>query len=251
MVLYLMPYKVSVCGLSDVGLVRHNNEDVWSELPEENLYVLADGMGGHRAGEIAAKETIENFCALFKARFYDSDKKLQTVNRIINKTIQDVNQLVYQMGIIQDELRGMGTTLCCVLVHPEGLVYAHVGDSRIYRLRENKLTPLTRDHSLRRELIDSGQLDEGQAADFAYNNVITKAIGTEPYVNPEIDVDTIQSGDTILLCTDGLSDMVDDEKIEQIMKKKSSLSDIAKDLIKEAKKRGGNDNVTVVVVSIQ
>jgi serine/threonine protein phosphatase PrpC len=250
MVTYLMPYKVLASGLSDVGLVRQNNEDVWCQLPEENFFVLADGMGGHQAGEVASKETIENLCALFKARFYNSDKTLNTTAEIIERTIRDVNELIFQMSTLSHELRGMGTTLCCALIHPDGLIYAHVGDSRIYRLRQGVLTQLTKDHSLRREMMDAGKLNADQVVSFAYKNIITRAIGTEAYVNPSIEIDSIIPGDLLLLCSDGLTDMVDDEAIEHLMQA-DSIQSIAKLLIKEAKKNGGNDNITVVVVKIQ
>lgn len=245
-----MSYKVLACGLSDVGLVRQNNEDVWAHLPDEQFFVLADGMGGHQAGEIAAKEAVETLCNLFKKEYSNSYKTLEESKQIIEATIRETNQHIYQMSFLQDDLHGMGTTLCCFLLHPEGLIYAHVGDSRIYRFRYHRLRQLTLDHSLLREMIDSGQLNEEQAEDFHYKNIITKAIGTEPDVDPTIDTDSLLAEDTILMCSDGLTDMLSHEEIQQILRD-TPPQDAAKHLIKAAKQKGGNDNITIVIVNIQ
>lgn len=246
-----MSYKVSAYGLSDVGLVRHNNEDVWSYLPETNLYVVADGMGGHQAGEIAAKEAVFNLCSFFKKRKISPEANLEQCKQIIEDVIRETNTVVFQRSLLSDDLRGMGTTLCCILLRKDGLIYAHVGDSRIYRLRNKTLTQLTHDHSLLREMIDSGQLNEDQAEDFHYKNILTKAIGTEPYVDPAIDSDIVLIGDTLLMCTDGLTDMVDEKEIEKILSHSTSSKDAAEKLIKAAKENGGVDNITVIVAKIQ
>lgn len=249
MVFYIMPYKVSAYGLSDIGLVRQNNEDVWAQLPDELFFVLADGMGGHQAGEIAAKEAVRHLCLLFKQSI-SFDKSLEEVKQLLFETIQQVNQIIYRMGSKQEDLKGMGTTLCCLFIHPDGLVYGHVGDSRIYRLRNNQLEQLTQDHSLVRELISLGHLDEEQADDFLYKNIITKAIGTEPSVEPTIKVAPILADDLFLLCTDGLTDLVESGEIRKIMMRYPE-QEIAKQLIKAAKQKGGYDNITVIVVKIQ
>jgi protein phosphatase len=250
MVFYIMPYKILACGLSDIGLVRHNNEDVWSQLAEEQFFVLADGMGGHQAGEIAAKEAVEHVCTTFRGKFATSDKSLQTARQLIKEAIQETNQIIFQMSFFQPEWRGMGTTLCCVLLHPDGLIWGHVGDSRIYRFRNNQLKQLTHDHSLVRELIDLGQLEEQQAGKFIYKNIITRAIGTEPEVEPSVRTDTLLVDDIILMCSDGLTDMLKHEEIEFILQR-TSESDMAKALIIAAKRKGGHDNITVVIVKVQ
>ena len=183
-----MPYKVLVYGISDIGLQRENNEDVWAELPEEHLYVLADGMGGHQAGEVASSEAVSCFCELMRKVLAKENRALdlQEMRYAIKSGIELVNQIIYEMGKGDESLLGMGTTLCCIHFHPEGIVYAHVGDSRIYRLRNNKLYQLTKDHSLLRELTDKGSLNKSDIKEFAYKNIITKAVGTEPYVSPTV-----------------------------------------------------------------
>lgn len=250
MVLHIMPYKITANGLSDIGLVRPNNEDFWRQLPEDHFFVLADGMGGHQSGEIAARQAVDHLCDIFKHKYASSNKSVEKAKQIIHHGIQEVNQLIYHMSFLRDDLRGMGTTLCCVFFHPDALVYGHVGDSRIYRLRQNKLEQLTHDHSLVRELIDMGQLSEEQAGDFLYKNIITKAIGTEPEIEPTVKAEPIQMGDTILMCTDGLTDLLSMQEIENIINR-SDDTNAAKNLVAAAKRKGGFDNVTAVVVNIQ
>lgn len=254
MVVYTMPYKVVAFGISDIGLVRQNNEDVWAELPEYNFYVLADGMGGHQAGEIAAKEAVNALCHIIKKAFVspeDSKISLEEARLIIEHAIEMVNGIVFKMGQKDRELKGMGTTLCSLLFHPKGLVYAHVGDSRIYRLRGNKMKQLTKDHSLLRELVDLGQLNEQQATDFLYKNIITKAVGTELYLEPSVHSCDVADEDIYMMCSDGLSDLLSKTEMENIVNKASTIQDAAKKLVKAAKDKGGHDNVTVVLAKVQ
>lgn len=250
MALQAMFYQVSVNCLSDIGLIRQNNEDAWKFLPDEQFYVIADGMGGHQAGEVASKETVERLCALFQQGCDSSQKDINHAEEFIRGLIQEVNEKVYRIGRESPDLRGMGTTLCCIYLHPEGLIYGHVGDSRIYRLRNGELQLLTQDHSLLRELIDLGQLSEQQAGDFLYKNIITRAIGTEPYVEPSVAHSSLELGDKILLCTDGLTDLLSFDEIKEILLKHSD-EDAVKLLVKKAKHMGGNDNITVILVEVK
>ena len=235
---YQVMHKVSVYGVSDIGLVRQNNEDSWMELPEEQFFVLADGMGGHRAGEIASKEAAKNLCSSFQKQVNFSNRNLAESKQLLRDLIQKVNQFIYQMGCDRDELKGMGTTLCCIFLHPEGLIYGHVGDSRIYLFRNQELKQLTQDHSLLQELIDLGQLNTHQAEDFLYKNIITKAIGTEPYVEPSIQDTSLEPGDIILMCTDGLSDLVSHKEIQQILST-FPQDEMAKQLVEKGQAKRG------------
>lgn len=250
----LMSFDVSACGLSDIGLVRQNNEDVWIRLPSVPFFVLADGMGGHQAGEVAAHEAVNGLCLLFK-EFLDAQEGHKISSKEIRDTIrhaiEQVNVQIYGMGLDNETLAGMGTTICSLYLYDAHVIYGHVGDSRIYRLRNKKLKMLTKDHSLLRELIDLGQLNEKQASEFLYKNIITKAIGTEAYVEPSIHVGDLRNGDTYLMCTDGLTDLLTKEEIEKIMNQHSSLEECAQKLIDSAKEKGGHDNITVVLVHAQ
>lgn len=246
-----LPYQVLTVGLSDTGLVRQNNEDVWAQLPSIGLYLLADGMGGHQAGEIAARETVSSLCKVLKKKLVPSKKYLfADMQDLLKRAIVHVNGLVYKMGRAKHELRGMGTTLCCLLFHEEGLIFGHVGDSRIYRLRNDHFEQLTKDHSLLRDLVDQGQLNDSQATDFLYKNIITKAIGTEPKVEPTVKSSPIQIGDIYLMCTDGLSDLLSAKEIATILKESISKEAAVDTLVKRANAEGGKDNITVVIAKI-
>lgn len=244
-----MSYKINVVGLTDTGLVRRSNEDAWKQVPELDFIVLADGMGGHQAGEVAAQEAVNISCKLVK-----KIKKQATLFEIrdeIAHIIQQVNIAIHQLSRSDEHLRGMGTTLCCLQIKETGIVYGHVGDSRIYRMRNKKLEQLTSDHSLLRELLDLGQLSESQASDFLYKNILTKAIGTEAVVEPSVYTGDIADGDIFLLCSDGLSDPLSQKELETILKKAPSIEEAAKTYIQEAKFKGGYDNITVVLVQVQ
>lgn len=245
-------YKITAVGLSDLGLVRQNNEDTWAELPRYNFYVLADGMGGHQAGEVASKEAVGYLCAEIQKVLddVDDDYSLDEIRHLLIDTIEDVNRHVFQMGRKDPDLRGMGTTLCCLLFHPKGVIYAHVGDSRIYRYRNSKLQQLTKDHSLVRELLEMGQLNERQAGDFLYRNIITKAIGTEAHVVPSARVSDLKNGDLYLMCTDGLSDPVSIGEMETLINNHTDLTELAAALIALAKDKGGYDNITLVLAGV-
>lgn len=245
-----MLYQVSVYCISDIGLIRQNNEDAWKILKEERFFVLADGMGGHQAGEVASTEAVENLCALFQKRFDPHCEDVGCIEIFIKEIIQKVNTAIYGLGRENVSLRGMGTTLCCLLIYAEKLIYAHVGDSRIYRFRQGQLKQLTQDHSLLRELIDMGQLSEQQTDEFLYKNIITKAIGTEPYVEPTVTHTDLEPGDMFLMCTDGLSDLLKLEEMQLILQK-SVEEDIVKCLIKRAKLKGGYDNITVILIKVR
>lgn len=247
-----LPYKVLTIGVSDMGLVRQNNEDVWAQEPSIGLYVLADGMGGHLAGEVASHETASALCKVLKKKITTSNQySLLELQDLVKRAIIHVNGLIYKMSRTNDGLKGMGTTLCCLLFHADGLVFAHVGDSRIYRLRNEKFEQLTKDHSLFRDLVDQGQLNASQACDFLYKNIITKAIGTEPKVDPTVKTCSTHFEDIFLMCSDGLSDLVPANEIKEILLEASSKEEAAKRLIDRANAEGGKDNITIVIAKIK
>lgn len=244
-----MTFQIQAAGISDTGLVRQTNEDAWEECAEINLFILADGMGGHQAGEVAAKEAVSTLCKI--AKKMKKKMNLYETRDFFEHAIKNVNTVVYQLSKSQPGLRGMGTTLCCLQIRNEGIVYGHVGDSRIYRFRNDSLEQLTTDHSLMRELMDLGQLSESQASDFMYKNILTKAIGTEPLVEPSVYTEEFQVGDLFLLCSDGLSDPVSDSEIELILKNHSNIQEALKNLVEQANMKGGYDNITALIVKIE
>ncbi len=229
-------------GLSDIGLSRSNNEDVWIAIPEIGFFALADGMGGHQAGEVAAREAIDHLA--------DSVKQIQfsplpDAIEELRLAIEKANQWVYRLGTQSKALHGMGTTLCCLIWTPETIIYAHIGDSRIYRLRENRLELLTQDHSLFAKWLQMGIESK---TPFPYKNVITRALGTGGKANPEIAAVDHLPGDLFFLCSDGLTDVLTLPEIEKMILSSSNLEGAAKTLIQNAKNKGSSDNITILIV---
>lgn len=239
---------VASCGISDVGLVRQNNEDVWAELPEYRCYILADGMGGHQAGEIAAREAVSTLAAVLYRAFKKKSYSFSEAHELLRSAIKHANAHVFKLGISEPKLRGMGTTLCVLHVHDEGVIWAHVGDSRIYRYRQHKIKLLTKDHSLLSELIDLGQISEGQSEDFHYKNIITRAIGTEPRVEASLQSEPLSSGDIYILCTDGVSDLVHPHEMEKLLKEAKTLSEASLNFVSLCKSKGGHDNISLILI---
>jgi len=251
--IHLIPYQVKAYGISDIGLVRQNNEDVWAQMPKDGFYILADGMGGHQAGEVAAREMTNLLCRIVHKKITPEKNSLSLseLKELLTRAIRHVNLQVHKMSRSNTELHGMGTTLCCLLFYENGLVIAHVGDSRIYRYRDQKLHQLTRDHSLLSELLDQGQLSEQQAAGFVYKNIITKAIGTESKVDPTVDHTEIQADDLYLMCSDGLSDLLSMGEIETILATTIDIPEALKKMVACANERGGKDNITAVITRVE
>jgi len=241
--------RIESFGLSDIGLSRLNNEDVWAQMPKEQFFVLADGMGGHQAGEVAANETVIFLCSQIK-KVFSPCLSIETWASLLEEGIEKANSWIYELASKDEELQGMGTTICACLFLEDRLVYAHVGDSRIYRVRKGRITPLTEDHSLRAELIAKGKLEPSKSRSFPRKNVITRAIGTQRMVVPEIDTTEVEEGDLYFLCSDGLTDKLSDDKILSIIESAYSLEDAGKELILAAKMAGSEDNITLLLTQI-
>ena len=245
--------KINAFGISDVGLVRQNNEDSWAELPALNFFVLADGMGGHLAGEVAARESVAGLCRLISRIIHPdhNEMSLKESKELVREAIININSLIFKMSRSRPDFKGMGTTVCCLLFHLKNVIIAHVGDSRIYRLRDGNLEQLTKDHSLFCDLVDQGQIEQNQAADFLYSNIITKAIGTEPKVDPTVITSETMSNDLYLMCSDGLSDLLTSSEILAILNTHQDLRASAEALVACANRKGGRDNITVVLAKIE
>lgn len=229
-------------GLSDVGLSRSNNEDVFIAMPEMGFFALADGMGGHVAGEIAAQETLEKLAQNIKSI---PKKPPLAILVALREAIESANKWVFEQSQKVQTLNGMGTTLCCLLWSHDFVIYAHVGDSRIYRHRNQKLELLTQDHSLLTKWL---KLKKHSHSPFPYKNIITKAVGTTPLANPEIAICSFQPGDLFLLCTDGLSDVLTLHDMEKVINHSKNLEFSAKLLIETAKIKGSSDNITILMI---
>jgi protein phosphatase len=223
--------------LSDVGRQRGSNEDRFLE--HSPVFAVADGMGGARAGEIASGIAVEAMAAVGDTDGTD-EARLSTVARSANRRIYELAQA--------DEARaGMGTTLTAVIVGSEEIAIGHVGDSRLYRLRDGALERLTKDHSLVEEMVRAGKLAPEDAENHPQKSIITRALGPEPDVEVETFTAPAQDGDVLLICSDGLTGMVSEAEIAAALERAPSLSDAARDLIETANRHGGRDNITVVL----
>jgi len=226
---------------TDTGRQRSGNEDAaYARAP---LFVVADGMGGARGGEIAARLAVETF-----------ERGLGeggSVEQRLAARVQEANALIYERAHRERALQGMGTTLTAAYLDDGRLALAHVGDSRAYLFREGRLLRLTQDHSLVSELVRHGKLTEEQAAEHPQRSIITRALGPEPDVEVDTSTHPVQAGDVLLLCSDGLTSMIAEERIAEVLAAASSLRDAAERLIAEANAAGGRDNITVVLFRLE
>jgi len=242
---------------TDPGMVRSHNEDSIGTDADIGLAVLADGMGGYNAGEVAsgiavAMLTTEMKQALSEREPHEVDGGGEPLAvTLVRENSAKANSAIYQTAKSQPQYSGMGTTLVVALFYDNRMTVGHIGDSRLYRLRNDKLEQITRDHSLLQEQIDSGMITKEQARFSQNKNLVTRAVGIDPEVETEIHTYDVQPGDIFLLCSDGLSDMVSDEDIEATLSSmKSNLPLAAKQLIQSANDGGGRDNISVVLVRV-
>ncbi len=234
------PYKLESFGISNIGLVRGNNEDVWAALPEKKFYILADGMGGHNAGEVASSLAMQSMCRSISTM--EDHPNIKEACRRLRESISSTNTKVFYESHHNMEYAGMGTTLSCFVVIEDYLIYAHVGDSRLYRYR-GKLKQLTEDHSLRNVKL-------AKEENAPPRNAITRAIGIQSTILPDIGVIPLRPRDIYMLCSDGLSDYVSESKIALILASPLSLEEMGKMLVEAALKKGGNDNITLLLVRV-
>ena len=246
-----MPHKtlhLESFGMSDIGLVRDHNEDAWAAYPDVGLFLLADGMGGHACGEVAASEAIEHLYSLFNAWKTVHEVPASKAKAFFHEAFLKVNTHIYKKGQQDEDLKGMGTTLCSLYFLRKEAIVAHVGDSRIYRFREGALHPLTEDHSLVAELMALGAIETEEADSFPYKHILTRAIGTHPYIEPSLATVQVEPHDLFLLCSDGLCNYVTAKQITEILQANDSLTKKGQALIDVANENGGGDNVTAILV---
>jgi serine/threonine protein phosphatase PrpC len=229
---------------TDTGRQRNANED--SLFVEAPLFVVADGMGGAQAGEVASRASVESFA-------HDLPSASTPPERRLGETIEAANRTIHELARKDPSLTGMGTTTTAALVDLDGeeVAIGHVGDSRAYRLRGGKFEQLTRDHSLVEEMRRKGQLTDEQAEDHPQRSIITRALGPEPEVDVDLQTVPAQAGDVFLICSDGLTTMLDDAKIAHILSRATSLQSAVRALVDEANRAGGRDNITVVLFRLE
>ena len=244
---------LEVAARTDSGMVRSHNEDSIAVDPACGLMVLADGMGGYNAGEVASGIAVSVMMAemtpLLKGA--QAPYEAQAVS-LLAQSVQKANAAIYQAARSDEQYAGMGTTVVSALFFDNRVAVAHVGDSRLYRLRREKLEAITRDHSLLQEQIDCGMISAEDARHSQNRNLVTRAVGIDPELEAEIHVHDVLAGDVYLLCSDGLNDMLEDGDIQSILYAMQGNLELAADqLIQSANDSGGKDNVSVILVKVR
>ena len=245
--------KINIFGLTDVGRVRTHNEDAvgWDE--RVGLAILADGMGGHNAGEVASDMAVHKIRSALDDVLSPDILQSGMVNyqEAVHDAIAYANHEIYQASHHRAECAGMGTTVVMTFFHNGEVILANVGDSRIYRFRDNALAQVTSDHSLVQEMIDNGFLSAEQAQTATNRNLITRALGIGEQVEIDICVEPTQPGDVYLLCSDGLSDMVPEGEIDAILQQShTNPEEASRQLVIRANEMGGADNISVILVNV-
>jgi protein phosphatase len=245
----MLTHTLFMAGLSDTGRAREHNEDAISWDPEHGLALLADGMGGHQAGDVASRLCLESL----NASLLPALEQAASVSpaALVRQAILTAHQAVLDAGAGNPHYQGMGATLVLLLFHDDRVVIAHAGDSRVYRLRRRSLERVTVDHSLVQDLLTRGLITAEQAADSPYGHVITMAIGTQNELLPEVQEHEVQAGDVYLLCSDGLTDMVEEDAIrDTLLTASGNWARAAQHLIDLANQAGGTDNISVVLAAV-
>jgi protein phosphatase len=249
---------VQAVGLTNTGKVREHNEDSISWDRDIGLFVLADGMGGYNAGEVASGIAVKTIVNLVREAFagqeldgIDKTTGLHRPSIILRDAIARANKIIHQTSKSQSQCEGMGTTVVSALFYDNRVALAHVGDSRMYRLRKETFEQLTMDHSLLQELVDRGFYSPEEAQRATNKNYVTRALGVEPNVDVDIHEYPVEPGDWLVLCSDGLTDMVEDEDIHlTISTFGGNLDTVARQLVQLANDSGGRDNISVVLAQV-
>lgn len=238
-----------VLAKSDIGKAREMNQDSYyaSDPKDElKLFILADGMGGYKGGEIASSLAIESTRKYIQNNFKDIAKEKNEILKLINSAIEYANMIVYEKSQENMELRDMGTTLDVCLIYNNNIFIGHVGDSRVYRIRKNIIRKITNDHSYVEKLVKEGTISREQAYNHPKKNMLMKAIGCHSLVEPDIMYKGFLKDDIVLMCSDGLTNMLKDDEIYSVLL--NNPENPVKALIDKANKMGGYDNITVIII---
>jgi protein phosphatase len=252
---------VQASGISDTGRQRDGNEDYFAMDNALGLYIIADGMGGHSAGEVASKVAVEiiqrNITNWMKRDVQEDelfdfpDNALSRMGNYILSSIKLANRVIYEMSSEYDEYKGMGTTIGVLAIMPSAVISANVGDSRIYLFRAGAMEPLSKEHNMVTEQLEMGLISKEDAKNSPLRHVLTRNLGSLETVNVDVFEIEPRDKDRFLLCTDGLTDLVSDEEILAIVNQGDDLEHVCRQLVDEANERGGHDNTTVSLVYIE
>jgi len=239
--------QFSCAARTDVGIVRSGNEDNYLMLADRGIFIVADGMGGHAAGEVASEMAVRLI-----SRDLGTVRGLpdEEVAERMRQAIRGANAAIYERTLTEHDKRWMGTTATALVLLPNRFLLGHVGDSRAYRLRDGRFEQLTKDHSYVQEQVDAGLLTPEQARVHPYSNVITRCVGANQDVIPDTYGGDLRTGDVVLLASDGLTGMLEDEHIHKILEAPGGPQDWVDAMINDANRRGGLDNITAILVKI-
>jgi PPM family protein phosphatase len=241
--------QIAVGASTDVGMIRQGNEDnFFAEADERRgVFVVADGMGGHAAGEVASEMAVQIIARHLLAL---TSAVEDGANTLVSKAMQDANRAIFERMLAETDKQGMGTTASVMVLSDKGYLIGQIGDSRVYLLRDGALTQITKDHSYVQEQVDAGLLTPEQARYHPYSNVITRCVGASDQVEADIYTGQVRVGDVFLLASDGLTGMVDDRRLQALLLARSGPGRIVDSLIAEANGRGGLDNITAIVIQV-
>ena len=241
------PYHWGVA--TDVGLLRQKNEDSYLIDAEVGLFLVSDGMGGHMGGALASKIVAEDLPVLIETRLNKlPNGSPKAIRKLLRETIEQQNHQLHVEGASESGYYGMGATVVLALIRAGRAYIANVGDSRAYRLRGGRLAQLNKDHSLVAELVTAGHIEPKEAINHAARGVITQHVGMETKTKPYIRSFALKKGDRLLLCSDGVTDMIPDDKLEELLSTISQPRDLCRQLVHQANKAGGHDNITAAVI---
>jgi PPM family protein phosphatase len=232
---------------TDVGIVRSGNEDNYMMLAEQGIFIVADGMGGHAAGEVASEMAVRITSQMIGSVRGTSDEE---AGERVRRAIRTANDAIFERTLSEHDKRGMGTTVTALVLYDTRFLIGQVGDSRAYLFRDHKLIQLTKDHSYVQEQVDAGYLTPEQARAHPYSNVITRCVGANNEVMPDIYVGTVKAQDLFLLASDGLTGMLEDHQLAEMLASRRMPQEQVDELITEANRHGGLDNITAIVVRI-
>ena len=238
---------ITCAGRTDVGVIRSGNEDNYLMVPDRGIFLVADGMGGHAAGEVASEMAVR-----FIAKELGSLRGLgdEEVGERMRVAIRAANAAIFQRTLTEHDKRGMGTTVTALVLYGSRFLVGQVGDSRAYLYRGGKLAQITKDHSYVQEQVDAGYLTPEQARTHPYSNVITRCVGANADVMPDIYVGAVRRNDLLLLASDGLSGMLEDYELAEILGNAETPQRMVDAMIATANQHGGLDNITAIVVRI-
>lgn len=234
---------------SDIGMIREMNQDnyfISDPNDEIKLFIVADGMGGYKGGEVASALAIESAKSYIKNNLEETNREKEKILDLIKNAIEYANMVVYERSKEVEELNGMGTTMDVVIIQSGRLYIGHVGDSRVYRLRKDFFRKLTTDHSYVEQLVRQGNITKEEAYNHPKKNMLTKALGCTAFVEPDVMVKGFQKDDILLMCTDGLTNMIREDKICEIIKENPEGA--CEILVNKANENGGQDNITAVII---